>query len=277
MYVRECDSDRVLTVEEVAVLWRDDSLFREKWVDMCDNLVSVGGRDVCRRIVCVTLQFLYVFPFSPFLQKISPVFWECKPFSSHTWTSQPFECLFLSAPSLLSVSPDTSSFQAHFRNVESDIAHFSNLGKDATLVVPVPLNDSSDYAHFSLFHRNAPHTQKVGLWQSVGEVLVEVCTERNGKPVWLSTSGMCVCVCVYVLLIRLLQDWVCIGYISDSTQCQSITITAPIRSFRDAKITPTPTPTLTFIHPQTQFILLPQIMNMSLVQQNASTLSHNLT
>lgn len=63
---------------------------------------------------------------------------------------------------------------------------FQNIGKNATLVVPTPSHDSSDYCHLMSFLRNASRAQIIEFWQLVGR---EMRQRISDVPVWLSTAG----------------------------------------------------------------------------------------
>ena len=64
---------------------------------------------------------------------------------------------------------------------------FPNLGGDAQLVVPTPLNDPSHYAHLASFVRNAPADQVRNFWKTTAIVYEQ---EIGEKTVWLSTAGL---------------------------------------------------------------------------------------
>ena len=82
--------------------------------------------------------------------------------------------------------PDPDSLATHFRRAESEAVTFSNLGRDAILVVPCPLADHPAYGHLAAFVRHAPESQRDALWQAVGEAMARRVSDR---PVWLSTAG----------------------------------------------------------------------------------------
>ena len=66
------------------------------------------------------------------------------------------------------------------------MVEFSNLGRDAILIVPCLKTVPSAYGHLAAFVREAPEAQRHALWQLVGEAMAR----RIGpKPVWLSTAG----------------------------------------------------------------------------------------
>ena len=87
---------------------------------------------------------------------------------------QPFEFVLVDSPQLADLCPDPNAFEGHFKsaNVDEWIVTFSNLGKDAFLVVPCPRAPLlSAYPHIAAFVREAPEPQKHALWQRVGAAL----------------------------------------------------------------------------------------------------------
>jgi hypothetical protein len=110
--------------------------------------------------------------------------WECPAVTSAS-LSRPFECVFLSSPSLAGMRPEPEVFAAHFR-ADCSVVTFHNLGGDAVLVAPCPASDSRDFSHLAQFVRVAAPEQQDALWQAVGEAM----SARVGaKPAWLSTAG----------------------------------------------------------------------------------------
>jgi hypothetical protein len=141
---------------DVIAAWRNDAEFRA-WFN----------------------QLLAESPFSAFR-------WETPPLIS-TNTNRPFEFVLHDSPGLAE-KPDVAAFSDHFYRAAADqiVVQFSNLGRDAILVVPCPLGPYSAYGHLAAFVRDAPPAQQQLLWQTVGEVLQ---ARLNQKPVWLSTAG----------------------------------------------------------------------------------------
>ena len=111
--------------------------------------------------------------------------WETPPVNTAT-AFRPFECVLLDSPSLVR-QPDPTAFDEHFRdNVDAGVFSFSNLGRDAIMVVPRPVGPDSAYGHIAAFVRIAPEPQRDALWQAVGEAMIG---RLSVKPVWLSTAG----------------------------------------------------------------------------------------
>ena len=86
-------------------------------------------------------------------------FWEVSPVSRSTLDKE-FEFVMIPARSLSGVSPDHSPFDEHLSQAKSSstsshVITFKNLGGDATLIVPRPLPDSTQYAHLADFLRSA--------------------------------------------------------------------------------------------------------------------------
>jgi hypothetical protein len=115
-------------------------------------------------------------------------FWET-PAVTEATLGQPFEFVLVNSPDLARVRADPSAFESQFasRDASRGVVSFSNLGGDATLVVPCPIAPLSAYGHLAAFVREAPEAQRHALWQTVGSTL-----ERSvgTHPTWLSTSGL---------------------------------------------------------------------------------------
>jgi hypothetical protein len=111
--------------------------------------------------------------------------WETPAVTAATATRL-FEFVLLDSPGLAR-RPDPDAFAEHFRDApESGVVAFTNLGRDAILIVPCPRAAPSAYGHLAAFVRDAPEPQRNALWQAVGGAM----TRRMGaRPVWLSTAG----------------------------------------------------------------------------------------
>ncbi len=110
--------------------------------------------------------------------------WET-PAVTNATLSRPFEFVVLDSPGLAR-RPDPNAFAEHFNDAGNEIAVFTNLSKDAILVVPYPVGEATAYGHLAAFVRLAPVTQRQSLWSQVGATLGRRVAE---KPVWLSTAG----------------------------------------------------------------------------------------
>lgn len=118
------------------------------------------------------------------------------PFDSYKWETPPvtkntikktFEFVLYNSP-YLKFSPDYRPFSPYFINKtqSNNIVTFKNLGGDATLIVPCPINLDDDYSTIATFVNNAPLSQQHQLWQSVGFNMTQ---RLNHQPVWLNTAG----------------------------------------------------------------------------------------
>jgi hypothetical protein len=143
------------TFREVVEAWRSDSAFRG-WF----NGVLAGV-------------------------KFSAFRWETPPVTSAN-IDRPFEFVLLDSPGLAR-EPEPDAFKEHFgAGASRDVVSFSNLGRDAIMIVPRPIAASSAYGHLAAFVRQAPEPQRLALWQAVGDAMAG---RLSAKPVWLSTAG----------------------------------------------------------------------------------------
>lgn len=115
-------------------------------------------------------------------------FWETPPITNSLF-DRPFEFVFYKSNALARINPNATAFQEHYvKDVQKEgVLSFFNLGRDALLVVPVPIKQDSDFAHIAAFVRHAPHEQQLIFWQKVAIAVLEC---LNEKPIWLSTSGL---------------------------------------------------------------------------------------
>lgn len=127
----------------------------------------------------------------------SAYFWETPPITLST-VNQLFEFVLVNSPQLQKVNPNLHPFKKYFAAASNnqEVITFSNLGKDATLVVPCPVMENSVYTHIANFVRGASSSQQIALWKTVGKVVQQ---NLNQQPMWISTSGLG----VYWLHIRL--------------------------------------------------------------------------
>jgi len=147
-------ADRSATFEEVWRAWQSDESFRDFWI------ASLRGN-----------------PFEAYC-------WECPPVNELN-RSRPFECVFVSSPSLAHVTPEPELFAEHYR-ANQGVSTFGNLSGDALLVVPRPTAPGDEYAHLARFTRSAPANQQHAFWQAVGDAMA---ARLNAAPTWLSTAG----------------------------------------------------------------------------------------
>lgn len=176
--VEQLDEDRVLQIRllrdaeplsfsEVMTRWQDDPEFRRFFISVLADA-----------------------PFSAY-------FWETPPVTRTTIT-QKFEFVLVDSKSLEGVHTDQQAFSNHFASTKpgTSVIEFSNLGGDATLVVPCPVGPLPAYSQISTFSRQAPDDQQHQLWSMVGAALER---RLGAQAIWLSTSGLG----IYWLHIRL--------------------------------------------------------------------------
>ena len=96
-----------------------------------------------------------------------------------------FEFVLLQS-SALERRVDSGAFSSHFAN-SRDVVTFPNLGGDAVMVVPCPIDVEPIYGHLASFIRGAPQAQIHHLWESVGAAMQD---RLGDRPVWLNTAGM---------------------------------------------------------------------------------------
>jgi hypothetical protein len=136
-------------------------------------------------------------------QQFSAIFWECTPVSQSTANSIPLEFVILDAPALSERQFDLTAFQDQFQQVaherDDGVISFSNLRKDAILVVPTPLeyqtsrfNYPQYMTHLASFHVGASESHVSNLWRGIGKTFLNILgSERDSKrKFWLSTSGL---------------------------------------------------------------------------------------
>jgi len=91
---------------------------------------------------------------------------------------------------MLPVWGEPNAFAEHFAQVKDksqQVVSFSNLGRNALLVVPTPVADPEAYPQLAAFVRMAPVPQQHEFWQLVATQMKQ---RLNNVPVWLSTAGM---------------------------------------------------------------------------------------
>ena len=75
-----------------------------------------------------------------------------------------------------------------------EVVSFSNLGRDAILVVPCLLEKNADspesYTHLANFIRLGDENQIRSFWREVALQMHKRLADKSGKKVWLSTCGL---------------------------------------------------------------------------------------
>lgn len=122
--------------------------------------------------------------------------WECPPVTSLTMNRQQFQFVVTEAPQLAEIRQNYSSFMEHFRR-HKNVCSFTNLGRDATLVVPIP-QPGLDFKNLSHFTKNATLETQYHLWARVAREL-SLGLKNGSSPKWVSTNGLG----VYYLHIRI--------------------------------------------------------------------------
>ncbi len=99
-----------------------------------------------------------------------------------------FEFILVNSPSL-ERNARSSDFAEHFEKASpgEEVISFPNLGRDAVLIVPCPLESPSIYAHLAAFTRQASESQKHSFWGLIGALMRE---RVSKKTIWLNTAGM---------------------------------------------------------------------------------------
>ena len=155
MIISICSQDLVLSYAEVLDLWVANEAFRN--------------------------YFLQIFTDTPY----TAFRWETPPLTSST-LDQPFEFAILAGTDL-DRTPDRETFADLFATMEPGaVGEFPNLGGDALMIVPSPVDEDSSYSHLGAFLRLAPHAQLHSFWRMVGSAVTGRVSEQ---PLWLNTAG----------------------------------------------------------------------------------------
>lgn len=112
-------------------------------------------------------------------------FWENKPMMKSNLDAH-YECNIINTDFLSGKSPEVQTFRSYFKEGRQ-VVTFPNLGNDAQLIVPCPVEHNEGYAHIGAFIRQAPESQMQEFWQTVGK---EMLNHIQNKLRWLSTSGL---------------------------------------------------------------------------------------
>jgi len=116
--------------------------------------------------------------------------WETPPVSLDT-LDQFFEFTIINRSGKehsFSPPPDLLTFKDYFAPINSDdgIVAFANIGKDATLVVPSPLRENTNYAGLAEFFSNAPIPQQISLWKVLAR---QIQLTLSHNKLWVSVAG----------------------------------------------------------------------------------------
>lgn len=150
------DDEVPLTVERVIHLWAEEKSFRIYFAQLLADSAFTAFR------------------------------WENPPLTRESIT-HPFEFVLIDRPSI-DRPADGMPFKKYFEEASPsrNVTSFASLGKDATLVVPLPRGPHDAYPHLGAFVRLAPAAQIEELWSVVGS---ELKRQLGTKPIWLSTAG----------------------------------------------------------------------------------------
>jgi len=118
---------------------------------------------------------------------VDAYFWELPPVTRKS-LDQPFEFVLIASAQLARFNPDPAAFAEYFYlEPATPVLTFSNLGRDAVLVVPSPESPYATYGHLAAFVRGARPGQQHALWQSVAAAIRSSLQEQAR---WLSTAGL---------------------------------------------------------------------------------------
>jgi len=112
-------------------------------------------------------------------------FWEHPPFS-RSCINQQYEFVVTESKLLDNYPADPTPFESYFHQ-DKKIVSFLNLGKDALLVVPCPIEKPMTYMHLGNFCRHATQLQMNAFWKLVGNSCIN---QLSHKQVWLNTAGL---------------------------------------------------------------------------------------
>lgn len=146
-----------LTYSDVLTLWRTNAEFRSYFT-----------------------QLLFGSPFSAYR-------WET-PSITRTTVNRTFQFVLLNCPGFCSRTTDHTTYRNYFTTDDAvcGVVSFSNLGGDATLVVPSPRTTADAYGHLAAFIRSAPKSQLDAFWQVLSK---EISSHLSENPLWISTAG----------------------------------------------------------------------------------------
>ena len=116
---------------------------------------------------------------------------EFKPFSKSQQGDSVRFAVIDASRSFEGMTANPAAFQKKFQENDGQVAAFSNLGGDATLIAPRAMPDvrSQVYVSLASFVRKAPLDQVEVLFQEVGAQL-DLHISKSSAPVFLSTAGL---------------------------------------------------------------------------------------
>lgn len=112
-------------------------------------------------------------------------YWEHPSISSDRFDID-YEFVLVQSDILHTVSVTPQYFEAYYQDA-GEVVVFPNLGKDALLIVPSPINKTLHYSHLAQYVRHGNSEQKQALLIQVGTTLLATISKQR---TWLSTSGL---------------------------------------------------------------------------------------
>lgn len=150
-----CRGEELLSFADVIDMWADDEEFRDCFVKLLKDV-----------------------PYSA-------IRWETPPLTIHS-INRPFECVVLNSPDLIR-NADRKTFADLFGQMEEGgVGEFPNLGGDAIMILPRPVDADSSYSHLLSFLNTAPRSQVHSFWQLVGDSVMH---RLGDRPLWLNAAG----------------------------------------------------------------------------------------
>lgn len=122
-------------------------------------------------------------------------FWEFIPLLSSKVDKSEVSFALVEAKALENINQDSQPFSKYIsaaRKRKESVAVFQNLGRDATLIVPVPSETNEDngvYKHIASFARTGTETNHFSFLSALGDQLAFNIAMKNSSPLWISTSG----------------------------------------------------------------------------------------
>jgi hypothetical protein len=151
-------NDAVVSFSDVIAAWRDEQEFRDFFIRQ-----------------------LAVAPYPAY-------FWEMPPIRRDTM-GRHFEFVVIRSDALAHMPPDPDAFRAKFEGATRSVVMFRNLGRDALLVAPRPISETTNYTHLAAFLRTAPDVQRHELFLALARA-IEAELQETAARIWISTSGL---------------------------------------------------------------------------------------
>jgi hypothetical protein len=124
-------------------------------------------------------------------------FWEAAPVTPDSYYVSQYEFIILSSRELAGITADISSFESYINDAKSKqevVANFWNIGRNAMLVAPCPLNVDANsyfqYSHLANFMKNGSYDHLLVFWHRVAVEFQKLMKSRHWEKVWISTSGL---------------------------------------------------------------------------------------